>query len=179
MSNRQTLWIKLSDPEYRNAFVSSNVAARIAVRIHNLRHKLGWTQTKLAEQTGMKQARISVLEQADYENFSFNTLKRIAAAFNVAVIIDFVSFPDFLKWNGGIDSESVAPQSFDESQKAQTAHWVADAIIGSPVFQTNEVALRHFLESAFHIGEGRGNRLELPTNTAPTNGATLIGMHAQ
>jgi transcriptional regulator with XRE-family HTH domain len=116
-SNRQTLWSKLRDPDYRNAFVSSSVAARLAVRIFNLRKKADWSQSQLAESTGMKQARISVLEQGDYENFTFSTLKKIAAAFDVAVIVDFVSFPDFVKWNDNFSSKSVAPDSFKESMK--------------------------------------------------------------
>jgi transcriptional regulator with XRE-family HTH domain len=72
---------------------------------------MNWTQEKLAKQAGMKQARISVLEQADYENFSFNTLKRIAAAFDVAVVVDFVSLPEFLKWSENLSPETVTPQS--------------------------------------------------------------------
>jgi transcriptional regulator with XRE-family HTH domain len=115
-TNSSKLWVRLAEPEYRNALVSSTIAARIAVRIYNLRKKLGWTQTKLADEAEMKQARISLLEQADYENCSINTLKRIAAAFNVAVIVDFVSFRDFIKWSSDIDSESAAPQCFDESR---------------------------------------------------------------
>jgi hypothetical protein len=65
----------------------------------------------------MKQARISVLEQGDYENFTFSTLKKIAAAFHVAVIVDFVSFPDFVKWNDNFSSESVVPDSYEDSMK--------------------------------------------------------------
>ncbi len=117
-SNRLKLWGKLRDPDNRNAFVSSTVAARIAVRIYNLRKKAGWTQPQLAEKAGMKQARVSVLEQGDYENFTFSTLKKLAAAFNVAVVVDFVSFPDFVKWSESLNSESVVPESFDESERA-------------------------------------------------------------
>jgi transcriptional regulator with XRE-family HTH domain len=117
-SNRLKLWGKLRDPDNRNVFVSSTVAARIAVRIYNLRKKADWTQPQLAEKAGMKQARVSVLEQGDYENFTFSTLKKLAAAFNVAVVVDFVSFPDFVKWSESINSESAVPESFDESERA-------------------------------------------------------------
>jgi transcriptional regulator with XRE-family HTH domain len=117
-SNRPKLRGKLRDPDNRNVFVSSTVAARIAVRIHNLRKKAGWTQPQLAEKAGMKQARVSVLEQGDYENFTFSTLKKLAAAFNVAVVVDFVSFTDFVKWSESINSDSVVPESFDESERA-------------------------------------------------------------
>jgi transcriptional regulator with XRE-family HTH domain len=116
-SNKLTFWSKLRDPDYRNAFVSSTVAARLAVRIFNLRKRADWSQSQLAENTGMKQARISVLEQGDYENFTFSTLKKIAAAFNVGVIVDFVSFPDFVKWNDNFSSGSVVPDSFEDNVK--------------------------------------------------------------
>ena len=103
------LWAMLRDESARKAFVSSTIAARLAVRIYNLRKQAGWTQPQLAEHADMKQARISVLEQGDYENFTFSTLKKIAAAFGVAIIIDFVSFPEFLKW-----SESLMPKPQDQ-----------------------------------------------------------------
>jgi transcriptional regulator with XRE-family HTH domain len=119
------------------------VAARIAVRIYNLRRKFGWTQAKLAEQAGMKQARISLLEQADYENFSFNTVKRIATAFNVAVIVDFVSFTDFLKWRDEIDTDSAAPYTLTESQHTQAA---MGQILGGSVPPTNVRALTDLVQ---------------------------------
>src|SRR5260370_37502860 len=76
--------------EAGDAFVAGRVATAIGLRIFNMRKNQNWSQEDLAREAGMKQARISVLEKADYENFSFSTLRRIAAAFNVAVIIDFV-----------------------------------------------------------------------------------------
>jgi transcriptional regulator with XRE-family HTH domain len=101
--------------EARDAFVAARVAAAIGLRIFNMRKKQNWSQEDLAQKAGMKQARISVLEQADYENFSFSTLRRIAAAFDVAVIIDFVSFPDFLKWSDGFTPRSIIPESYSDS----------------------------------------------------------------
>jgi len=101
--------------EARDAFVAARVATAIGLRIFNMRKKRNWSQEDFASEAGMKQARISVLEQADYENFSFSTLRRIAAAFGVAVIIDFVSFPDFLKWSDGFTSSSIVPESYADS----------------------------------------------------------------
>jgi len=119
MRRGQGLLDKLEDKDFRDAFVSSTVASRIAVRIFNLRKKMNWTQEKLAKEAGMKQARISVLEQADYENFSFNTLKRIAAAFDVAVVVDFVSLPEFLKWSENLSAETVTPESLAKGGDAK------------------------------------------------------------
>jgi transcriptional regulator with XRE-family HTH domain len=116
--NKLKLWEKLSDPGYRKDFVSSTISARLAVRIFNLRKKFKWSQNQLAENAGMKQARISLLEQGDYENFTFSTLRKIAAAFDVAIIVDFVSFPDFLTWSEDFSPDSLVPNSFEDSMKS-------------------------------------------------------------
>ena len=113
------LFQALKDKDAREAFVASRVATAIGVRIFNMRKKKGWTQAELAEQAQMKQARISVLEQADYENFSFSTMRRIAAAFDVAVVVDFVSYPDFLKWSDSFSAETIVPENFSESEITQ------------------------------------------------------------
>ena len=123
--NELKLWAKLRDAEYRNALVSSTVAARMAVRLYNLRKKAGWTQPQLAAKAGLKQARISLLEQGDYDQFTFSTLKKLAAALNVAVVIDFVSFPEFLRWSDDFSSKSVAPETFAESDRAATTEMTA------------------------------------------------------
>jgi transcriptional regulator with XRE-family HTH domain len=101
--------------EAQDAFVAARVASAIGLRIFNMRKKRNWSQERLASEAEMKQARISVLEQADYENFTFSTLRKIASAFGVAVIIDFVSFPDFLRWSDSFSSASIAPESYSES----------------------------------------------------------------
>lgn len=113
------MFLALKDKDAREAYVASRVATAIGVRIFNMRKKRGWTQAELAQRAGMKQARISVLEQADYENFSFSTLRRIAAAFDVAVVVDFVSYPDFLEWSDGFTRDTIVPENFSESEITQ------------------------------------------------------------
>jgi transcriptional regulator with XRE-family HTH domain len=119
LSRLYKMFLTLKAKDAREAFVAARVATAVAVRIFNMRKKEGWTQAELAKRAQMKQARISVLEQADNENFSFSTLRRIAAAFDVAVIIDFVSFPDFLKWSDSFSAETVVPENFSESEITQ------------------------------------------------------------
>lgn len=114
MNRLQQIFRKLRDKDYREAFVSARVAAAVGAQIAALREKRGWNQEELARRAGMKQPRIALIERGDYESFSFSTLKRLAAAFGVAVRIDFVGFPHFLRWSESFDSESVlAPEPFE------------------------------------------------------------------
>jgi transcriptional regulator with XRE-family HTH domain len=120
MLNRtKTFFRKLRNKDFREAFVSARVAAAVGAQIAALRQKNKWSQEELAQRAKMKQPRIALLEKGDYESFSFATLKRLAAAFGVAVRIDFLSFADFLKWSEGFTNEIVTPDSFDESVKAR------------------------------------------------------------
>ena len=113
MNKISRLLQKLRNKDYREAFVSARVAAAVGSQISALRQKVGWRQSELAERAGMKQSRISLLEKADYENFSFNTLRRIATALDVAVIVQFVSFPEFVRWSDSFTSENLAPEPFE------------------------------------------------------------------
>lgn len=120
MNKLRKLFLKLRNNDYRLAFMSARVAAAVAGQISSMRKKKGWTQDELADRAGMKRSRsrISLLERADYEGFSFTTLKRIAAAFDVAVIIQFVNFREFLKWSESFNQAALVPESFSETDRA-------------------------------------------------------------
>jgi len=56
------LWEKMKDPEYRRAFVASQINIGIPFQIRALlKSRPGWKQETLAERTGMLQPRISGL----------------------------------------------------------------------------------------------------------------------
>jgi transcriptional regulator with XRE-family HTH domain len=118
MNRLQKMFLKLRNKNYRLAFMSARVAAAVGGQISSLRKKKEWTQDQLAQHAGMKRSRISLLESADYEGFSFTTLKRIAAAFDVAVIIQFVSFRDFVRWSESFNQAALTPESFLDTDRA-------------------------------------------------------------
>jgi transcriptional regulator with XRE-family HTH domain len=72
------------------------------------------TQQELAAETGMSQARISVLENPNYRKFNVGTLQRVAAAFDVALIVRFMSFGELLDWTVTGSQKTLAPLSFNE-----------------------------------------------------------------
>lgn len=79
----------LKNPSFAKAFKEERDNLRIAVRVAELREKRGLTQKDLAEKVHTTQSVISRLESADYENYSIHTLKKIAVALNVRLIVDF------------------------------------------------------------------------------------------
>jgi transcriptional regulator with XRE-family HTH domain len=99
---------------YRDAFASAHVSNTVASQITTLRQEKGWTQTELAERAGMRQSRISTLEDPNNENFEAKTLLRLASAFDVGVTIRFVPFSDIAKWASNITQSSLAVPSFDD-----------------------------------------------------------------
>ncbi len=119
---RNSLLRRLRDKTFRAEFVGSRVAAAIAAQVYNLRKRKDWTQEQLARAAGMKQARISIIEQADYENFTLTTLKRLAAAFDVGLIVEFVSFPRFLRWTESVSGDDLTALSFSEAQVGLTSN---------------------------------------------------------
>jgi transcriptional regulator with XRE-family HTH domain len=98
----------------------------VAAQVYALRQKHDKTQEQLAQETGMSQARISVLENPNYRKFNVGTLQRIAAAFDVALIVRFVSFGELLDWTVTGSQNTLAPRSFeDEFSEAEAPSPVA------------------------------------------------------
>lgn len=66
------------------------VNAEVARKIYDLRTRAGLTQARLAKLVGTTASVISRLEDSDYEGHSVAMLKRVAAALNKRVSIEFV-----------------------------------------------------------------------------------------
>lgn len=105
---------EFSDKEYRHAYVEECLNTMVATQIKVLREQREMTQAELADDAGMKQPRLSVLEQADYSNWSINTLKRLAKAFDVALTVRFDAFSDVILDFEGLSRASLQRPSFRE-----------------------------------------------------------------
>jgi transcriptional regulator with XRE-family HTH domain len=121
-SLRKQVWRALTERSYRDTAVDSHIGTNLAAQIYALREALGWTQAELADRAGMAQARISVMENPSYEQFTLSTLKRLRAAFDVALIVRFVPFTEFADWMANLTPEKLAPPHFEKEmeEKAKT-----------------------------------------------------------
>lgn len=112
-STVRTLWKRMKSREYRESFVASHVSNTIAAQIFMMREDREWTQTALAEKAGMKQSRISAIEDPDFENVEIATLRRLASAFDVGLSVRFVPFSEIAVQAGNVGTSDLCVMDFD------------------------------------------------------------------
>lgn len=93
ISKIKSLWKRLSDREYRSVFLDESVNSRLAVQLYSLRASRGMTQAQVSDLTGIAQPTLSKFE-ANCDGITTTTLKRIAAAYDVALSVRFVPFSE-------------------------------------------------------------------------------------
>ncbi len=109
---RRSMIDALSDKEYRDLWVESHITEGLALQIRALRENRGWTQSQLGEQADFKQEAISRLEDPDYGKYSLSTLRRLASAFDVALVVRFATFSELVDWTVNLTPGRLSPQSF-------------------------------------------------------------------
>ncbi|MEI7482580.1 MAG: helix-turn-helix transcriptional regulator, partial [Elusimicrobiota bacterium] len=87
MKNKKLLfndWLKteLKNKEFKKAFDSEDIRARLALLIAEKRHKLGMSQAELARRIHTKQQVVSDIETLKHSNITVLTLNKIAKALN-------------------------------------------------------------------------------------------------
>jgi transcriptional regulator with XRE-family HTH domain len=108
VSTKSSLIQKLKkSKEYRDAFVASQISTGIPFQIRALREQHGLSQKDLAEASAMLQPRICSMEQAGYGNFTLNTLKKLAAAFDVGLVVRFAPYGELVQW-----ADNFTPDTF-------------------------------------------------------------------
>jgi transcriptional regulator with XRE-family HTH domain len=90
------LRLAFQDEDYARAYAEDFLNARVATQIKVLREDRGLTQAQVAELAGMKQSRISLMEDVNYGSWSVKTLRRLAAAFDVILKVSFESYEELV-----------------------------------------------------------------------------------
>jgi transcriptional regulator with XRE-family HTH domain len=119
-STMKRIWKKMARKAWRDSYVSAHISNTIAAQITKLRMLNGWTQTQLAEHSGMKQSRISALEDPNWENVEIATLKRLASAFDVALTVRFIPFSELAEWASSLSEDKLLIASYVEEASKQT-----------------------------------------------------------
>jgi transcriptional regulator with XRE-family HTH domain len=100
---------KLQDRSYRQQFFLAEASALIAEKLIALRKRRGLDQAQLAALIGTKQPAISRVEQADYQNWSFNTLRKIADALDARIRVVIEPAEDILREYADEQAAAVSP----------------------------------------------------------------------
>ncbi|HEX6904570.1 MAG TPA: helix-turn-helix transcriptional regulator [Thermoanaerobaculia bacterium] len=112
---------ELQDPELRTAYAEEFLHSYIALQIKTLRQQRNWSQEELAQRAGMKQSRISAMEQADYDAWSVRTLKRLAEAFDLALLVQFQTYGKFLDNVTAVSRPELERSSFPDDPAFQVS----------------------------------------------------------
>ena len=103
----------LKDKDVREYYVAEHIAEGLAFQVKALREARGWTQAELGQRAKMAQERISQLEDPNYGKPTLSTLRRLAAAFDVALVVRLAPFSELVDWTTHLTPESLAPKDFD------------------------------------------------------------------
>lgn len=103
----QKLVSEFGDKEYAHAYMEEISNMSIAAQIKALREQRNWTQQQLAQASGMKQERISALEDVDYDAWTIKTLRKLAKAFDLTLKVSFEKFSTSILEIPNIDRQTL------------------------------------------------------------------------
>lgn len=157
-AKREQVLKSLRDPEYRREF-AADIGTGIAFQIRRLREDRQWTQAELAERTDKRQETISLWENPDYGNYSLSTLKELAGAFDLALMVRFAPFSELINWTVNLTPERLAPPPFDAEFGLSSATTVTSPSDSAAVVDVMEqvtqslAAVRDAFQTAAQAGE--------------------------
>lgn len=105
---------KLEDKEYRDAFVSSRLRIFLSGQIQKLRGQL--SQIEFGRIIDKPQSVISRLENSSSGQLSVQTLLDIASKLDIALVVRFASFPDFLTVTSDFSNEAEKPNPYNQKE---------------------------------------------------------------
>jgi transcriptional regulator with XRE-family HTH domain len=109
--------------ETRVRLVENNLSEGIAFQISATRDARGWTQQELADAAGIAN-NLPRLESPEYGKQTLTSLKKIASALDVALVVRFVPFSQYVDWlsgtrhlDEGLRPEALAVPSFEDEEE--------------------------------------------------------------
>jgi transcriptional regulator with XRE-family HTH domain len=122
--SKSDLLEELQNPEYRSEFVSSEIDMGIPMQLRAMREARGWKQSYVAEQTGTKQPRFSLMERPGYGKYSLNTLKKLASLFDVGLIVSFVPWGEMIDFAESLSRRRLSILSFKDEHRSLCARYL-------------------------------------------------------
>jgi len=98
----------------RTRLLESNLDKKLAFQMRALRGDL--SQSEMKEKVGIDQQGVSRLENPYYGKQSLTTLKRYAAAFDVALLVEFVPYSELISRISQLNPEAISVPSFKEEE---------------------------------------------------------------
>jgi transcriptional regulator with XRE-family HTH domain len=132
-----------------------------------MRKGRAWLQDKLASVMGKPQSTISRWESEDYGKWTLESLFEVADAFDVAVVVEFVSYADFMIRTSDLSPERMAVSSYTEKGMA----FLTAPTNGSHQILTNDKGFSS--RPIFELPTANAGPI-IPTGQAEENWAFLV-----
>lgn len=153
----ERLKTELQDEDYRFAYDDEFSNSRIATQIKVLREQQELKQSELAELAGMKQSRISELENVNYNAWSISTLRRLARALGVRLSFAFESWGELLPEADNLGRKALEKPRFEKDPAFQPSRGEGDATaiakdtssVVSSQFRTISPSAYGFIQTSF------------------------------
>jgi hypothetical protein len=113
---------KMSNKEFRRAFVESNVRRGLAYQVRAMRKAKKMSQGELGGLLAKPQNVVSRLENPSYGKWTVQTLLEVAAGFDVAVLVKFVPYSRLVRETEDLSNEALAPMDYQTELKSQSSH---------------------------------------------------------
>ncbi len=104
---------KLRKRDYRHAYMAEGVKSWVARQVRILREQRGWSQGDLGRESKKPQSAISRIEDPDYGKLSLQTLFDLASAYDLPLLIQFVSWEEWLSRMNDVSSVAMQRDAFN------------------------------------------------------------------
>ena len=107
---------EVQNDDYRRAVVADHIGVGLAFQLNLLRDARKWAQDELAKRSGVSIETIDQLEDPNCENYSIETLLKLANAFDVGLLVRFVPFATLAEWETDLNMTKLVPPSYEEER---------------------------------------------------------------
>jgi transcriptional regulator with XRE-family HTH domain len=161
---------KLKRKSYRTSYLDAHVRARLAFQIRAIRKDLGLSQKDFATKLSKPQSVVARLENPDAGLPSLKTLLDVAHALDIALLVQFVTYGEYLKRSEDVSPSALAVKNIhQEEAEFLYRKSSAQATANSPI---NAHARALTFEN-----EGEISWLKRGSGTFPVQEAVLTGMY--
>ena len=152
----ETIFRLLNERGSRESYIRAKLNQLIPSQIKALRLQHKWTQKQLGDESDMKQARISAMEKPGEVSFSIETLIRLAAAYGVALRVDFVPFSEILKWDNGYSQDDFTVLPIDRDEE-----FLSPSPMHYPLKITADVPIGNVFPETFGLASGTSSYVSI------------------
>jgi transcriptional regulator with XRE-family HTH domain len=114
MDDRSFLLSEFGNREARREYAGHLLDAYIALQIKSLRLQRSWSQEEFARRAGMRQSQVSDMEQIDHSSWKVSTLRKLASALDLALVVRFEGFGRFLDEVLPVERKALERPSFPD-----------------------------------------------------------------